>query len=196
MPRTRYFYDYSSTPERSEAHESRLTHHFRIDRENETFEIGPLEVLAPKRPLFMALTLKLLPGDVLLCWSNCSLGSTAADILQTLTLMRDKGVETHWGMSKFISSASYQVAFRMLGRLVAIEANIRSDRTSQSMKSARSAGVGLGRPTALALREPAAALDALRRLAAGETQTSVAASLGVHRRSIRRLLERQAPDLA
>jgi hypothetical protein len=92
MTRTRYFYDYSSTLERSEAHESKLTHHFRIDRANETFEIGPLDVPASRRPLFTALTLKLQPGDVLLSWSNCSLGSTAADILKTLTLMSDKGV--------------------------------------------------------------------------------------------------------
>ena len=170
----------------------RITHHFRIDRVNMTFEVGPLHVLAPCRPRFMELTTRLKAGDMLVSHSACSIGSTAADVLQVLRLMREKGVETHSPMGRFISLASYQVAFRMLTVLIAAETAIRANRTSLSLQSTRSSGIKLGRPSALALQDQEVQSEVARRLGAGETQTSVAASLGVHRRTIRRLLDQRA----
>lgn len=194
MTRTRYFYDYSPTLAQSEAVGKSIGHHFRIEGANKTFEIGALPVLATQRPLFMALTLRLQRHDALVCRSVCSLGSTPGDLMLTLTLLRDLGVQTHCPMGTFISLSSYQVALQMLRGLASVEASIRADRTSRSMRSAGQAGVKLGRPATPALNDPATVREILRRLQAGETQTAVAASVGVHRRSLSRLIQQQGID--
>ena len=192
MARTRFFYDYSPTTDQSNAVSERITHHFRIDKINMTFEIGPLHILTTSRPQFQALLTRLKADDILVCHSVCSLGSSASDVLQVLKLMETKGVQTHCRpMGTFISASSYWAAAQMLKTLIAAEAAIRADRTTRSLNSARLSGVRLGRPVAPALRDQAAALEVIQRLEAGQTQTSIAADLGVHRRTIKRLIEKK-----
>ena len=195
MAKPRFVYDYSPTRARSDQARRSIGHWHRYEEDNLVFEVGRPSMPASKRAMLVELIGNLDERHALFCTNLYALGCAAGDILVTLEALQARGVEAYcYGMpvNNIAARRGGSSVMATLKQLVQLEGELRAERISSSLASARAGGVKLGRPMAPSLQDKDAINDVLQMIEAGDTYSAVARKYGVHRRTIQRLWQQHA----
>lgn len=147
-------------------------------------------VAAAERPQFARLLDRLEPGDVLIVTKLDRLGRNAIDVRATVEKLASDSVRVHClalgGVD--LTSAAGKMTMSVLSAVAEFERDLLIERTQAGLARARAEGKILGRPAALTKMQQ---VDALSRLAAGESVTKVARDFKTTRQSIIRVRAKQ-----
>jgi len=138
------------------------------------------------RPELAKLLRRLEPGDVLLVTRLDRLARSTRDLLNILHTLGDrsigfKSLADAWADT---TTPHGRLLVTMLAGIAEFERELIKARTGEGRKRAQARGVRFGRPPALTAHQRQ---EALKRLAAGETQTEIARSYNVSHVTIGRL---------
>lgn len=127
------------------------------------------------------------PGDVVVVWKLDRLGRSLRDLIEIVTVMKDRGVglrSLHESIDT--TTPAGKLIFHVFAALSEFEADVLRERTRAGLAAARNRGKRLGRPRALSQEqvEMAVTMMANPKLSARQ----VAEQLGVHRSTIYRSL--------
>lgn len=143
-------------------------------------------VSARERPQFIRLLDRLEPGDVLIVTKLDRLGRNAMDVRATVEQLAEDSVRVHClalgGVD--LTSPAGKMTMGVLSAVAEFERDLLVERTQAGIARARAEGKALGRPPALTEGER---VDAIGRLAAGESVAKVARDFGTTRQSIMRI---------
>jgi DNA invertase Pin-like site-specific DNA recombinase len=139
------------------------------------------------RPELVKAIGRLEPGDVLVVTRLDRLARSTRDLLNVIAAILDRGagfksLRDAWADT---TSAHGRLMLTVLGGLAEFERELIRARTGEGRKRAKERGVRFGRPRKMT---PHQRQEALRRLAAGETQADVARTYNVDATTIGRLL--------
>jgi DNA invertase Pin-like site-specific DNA recombinase len=125
-------------------------------------------------------------GDVLMVTSTDRLARNTRDLLNILHAVRDAGAGFRSIAEPMVDTTSQfaEVIIAVLGVAASYERHRITERTAAGRVQAKARGVKFGRRAALTPHQQS---EALQRLAAGDTQRTVAALLGVSQATISRL---------
>lgn len=149
-------------------------------------------VAAMNRPGFAALvTHKLEPGDQLLVLKVDRLGRDAADILTTVTMLKEKGVKVVSLdlCSSDLNSPEGRMMMTLLGAFAEFERSRNIERTQEGLRRAKAAGVKFGRKPGGVFNE-----EIKRLRAAGMTQKKIAAELNCSLSTVKRWWDGERKD--
>jgi len=129
-------------------------------------------------------------GDVLMVTSTDRLARNTRDLLNILHAVKEAGAGFRSIAEPMVDTTSQfaDVIIAVLGVAASYERHRITERTAAGRVQAKARGVKFGRRAALTPHQQA---EALRRLAAGDTQRTVAALLGVDQATISRLSRKQ-----
>ena len=138
------------------------------------------------RPELAKLLRRLEPGDVLMATRLDRLARSTRDLLNILHTLGDrsigfKSLADAWADT---TTPHGRLLVTMLAGIAEFERELIKARTGEGRKRAQARGVRFGRPPALTAHQRQ---EALKRLAAGETQTDIARSYNVSHVTIGRL---------
>ena len=130
-------------------------------------------------------------GDVLMVTSTDRLARNTRDLLNILHAVREAGAGFRSIAEPMVDTTSQfaEVIIAVLGVAASYERHRITERTTAGRIQAKARGVKFGRRAALTPHQQA---EALQRLAAGDTQRTVAALLGVDQATISRLYRRHS----
>ncbi|WP_176500806.1 recombinase family protein [Sphingomonas sp. HMP9] len=125
-------------------------------------------------------------GDVLMVTSTDRLARNTRDLLNILYVVKEAGAGFRSITEPMVDTTSEfaEVIIAVLGVAAGWERHRITERTTAGRAQAKARGVKFGRRAALTPHQQA---EALQRLAAGDTQRTVAALLGVNQATISRL---------
>lgn len=125
-------------------------------------------------------------GDVLMVTSTDRLARNTRDLLNILHAVREAGAGFRSIVEPMVDTTSQfaEVIIAVLGVAASYERHRITERTAAGRVQAKARGVKFGRRAALTPHQQA---EALQRLAAGDTQRTVAALFGVDQATISRL---------
>jgi len=128
-------------------------------------------------------------GDVLMVTSTDRLARNTRDLLNILYAVKEAGAGFRSIAEPMVDTTSQfaEVIIAVLGVAASYERHRITERTAAGRAQAKARGVKFGRRAALTPHQQA---EALQRLAAGDTQRTVAALLGVDQATISRLHRR------
>jgi DNA invertase Pin-like site-specific DNA recombinase len=128
-------------------------------------------------------------GDVLIVTSTDRLARNTRDLLNILHTVKEAGAGFRSIAEPMVDTTSQfaDVIIAVLGVAASYEQHRITERTAAGRVQAKARGVKFGRRAALTPHQQA---EALQRLAAGDTQRTVAALLGVDQATISRLYRR------
>ena len=128
-------------------------------------------------------------GDVLMVTSTDRLARNTRDLLNILYAVKEAGAGFRSIAEPMVDTTSQfaEVIIAVLGVAASYERHRITERTAAGRVQAKARGVKFGRRAALTPHQQA---EALQRLAAGDTQRTVAALLGVDQATISRLYRR------
>ncbi len=129
-------------------------------------------------------------GDVLMATSTDRLARNTRDLLNILHAVREAGAGFRSIAEPMVDTTSQfaEVIIAVLGVAASYERHRITERTAAGRVQAKARGVKFGRRAAVTPHQQA---EALQRLAAGDTQRTVAALLGVDQATISRLYRRE-----
>lgn len=129
------------------------------------------------------------PGDVLMVTATDRLARNTRDLLNTLHMVKEAGAGFRSIAEPMLDTTSQlaEVVIAVLGVAASWERQRIIERTTAGRAQARARGVKFGRKAALTPHQRA---EALERLAAGDTQRTVAALFDVSQATISRLIGR------
>ena len=130
------------------------------------------------------------PGDVLMVTATDRLARNTRDLLNILHAVKEAGAGFRSIAEPMVDTTSQfaEVIIAVLGIVASWERQRITERTGAGRAQAKARGVKFGRRPALTPHQQS---EALQRLAAGDTQRTVAALLGVDQATISRLYRRQ-----
>lgn len=130
-------------------------------------------------------------GDVLMVTSTDRLARNTRDLLNILHAVKEAGAGFRSIAEPMVDTTSQfaDVIIAVLGVAASYERHRITERTTAGRVQAKARGVKFGRRAALTPHQQA---EALQRLAAGDTQRTVAALLGVDQATISRLYRRHS----
>lgn len=130
-------------------------------------------------------------GDALMVTATDRLARNTRDLLNILYAVKEVGAGFRSIAEPMADTASQfaEVIIAVLGIVASWERQRIAERTTAGRAQAKARGVKFGRRAALTPHQQA---EALQRLAAGDTQRTVAALLGVDQATISRLYQKQA----
>jgi DNA invertase Pin-like site-specific DNA recombinase len=130
-------------------------------------------------------------GDVLMVTSTDRLARNTRDLLNILHAVKEAGAGFRSIAEPMVDTTSQfaEVIIAVLGIAASYERHRITERTAAGRVQAKARGVKFGRRAALT---PHQQTEALQRLAAGDTQRTVAALLGVDQATISRLYRRHS----
>jgi DNA invertase Pin-like site-specific DNA recombinase len=139
------------------------------------------------RPELVKAIGRLEPGDVLVVTRLDRLARSTRDLLNVIAAITERGagfksLKDAWADT---TSAHGRLMLTVLGGLAEFERELIRARTGEGRKRAKERGVRFGRPRKMT---PHQRQEAMRRLAAGETQADVARTYNVDATTIGRLL--------
>lgn len=141
---------------------------------------------AMDRPGFAKLVDRLESGDALIVTKLDRLGRNVMDIRATVEMLDAHGVRVHClalgGVD--LTSAAGRMTMNVIASVAEFERDLLIERTQAGLARAKAEGKTLGRPSALT---DAQQKEALRRLDAGESVSSLARSYSTSRTTIQRL---------
>jgi len=131
-------------------------------------------------------------GDVLMVTATDRLARNTRDLLNILHAVKEAGAGFRSLAEPMVDTTSQfaEVIIAVLGITASWERERITERTAAGRVQARARGVKFGRKTALTPHQRSEALD---RLAAGDTQRTVAALFDVSQATISRLIDRTIP---
>jgi putative DNA-invertase from lambdoid prophage Rac len=146
-------------------------------------------VAAVERPQFARLLDRLEPSDVLIVTKLDRLGRNAMDVRATVEKLAADSVRVHClalgGVD--LTSAAGKMTMSVLSAVAEFERDLLIERTQTGIARARAEGKVLGRPPALTKVQQ---VEAMGRLAAGESVAKVARDFSTTRQSIMRVRAR------
>jgi DNA invertase Pin-like site-specific DNA recombinase len=144
-----------------------------------------------ERPQLKRVIGALSAGDVLMVTSTDRLARNTRDLLNILYAVKEVGAGFRSIAEPMVDTTSQfaEVIIAVLGVAASYERHRITERTSAGRVQAKARGVKFGRRFALTPHQQS---EALQRLAAGDTQRTVAALLGVDQATISRLCRRHA----
>jgi len=130
------------------------------------------------------------PGDVLIVTATDRLARNTRDLLNILHAVKEAGAGFRSIAEPMVDTTSQfaEVIIAVLGIVASWERQRITERTAAGRVQAKARGVKFGRRPALTPHQQS---EALQRLAAGDTQRTVAALLGVDQATISRLVRKQ-----
>lgn len=150
---------------------------------------------AMQRPLFAKLLDRLEPGDTLVVCRLDRLGRSAADVMNTVSSLAERGIRIvclQLGATD-LTSVSGKLILTVLGACAEFELGLLRERTQAGLQRARAEGKQLGRPRALSAAQES---EVHRRLAAGEAVAAIARALGTSRATVMRARDAAAAQAA
>jgi DNA invertase Pin-like site-specific DNA recombinase len=138
------------------------------------------------RPELAKVIRRLEPGDVLVVTRLDRLARSTRDLLNVLDEIKERGagfrsLKDAWADT---TTPHGKLMLTVLGGLAEFERTLTAARTGEGRKRAKERGVRFGRPRKMTSHQRQ---EAIRRLAAGETQADVARTYGVDAATICRL---------
>ncbi|MFP3798439.1 recombinase family protein [Paraburkholderia sp. SIMBA_027] len=159
---------------------------FKVDPRRIVTDTISGSVAAMDRPGFAKLVDRLESGDALIVTKLDRLGRNVMDIRATVEMLAAQGVRVHClalgGVD--LTSAAGRMTMNVIASVAEFERDLLIERTQAGLVRAKAEGKTLGRPSALT---DAQQKEALRRLEAGESVSSLARSYSTSRTTIQRL---------
>jgi DNA invertase Pin-like site-specific DNA recombinase len=107
------------------------------------------------RPQFEKLLDVARSGDVIVIWRLDRLGRSLKDLIETVTLLQERGIELRSLKEQLdTTTPSGKLMFHVFGALAEFERDLIRERTMAGLEAARARGRRGGRPSALASIEP------------------------------------------
>lgn len=107
------------------------------------------------RPAFEQLLDHARTGDVIIIWRLDRLGRSLKDLIETVTLLRERGIGLRSLKEQLdTTTPAGKLMFHVFGALAEFERDLISERTIAGLEAARARGRRGGRPSALASIEP------------------------------------------
>ncbi|PRX11297.1 UNVERIFIED_ORG: DNA invertase Pin-like site-specific DNA recombinase [Martelella mediterranea] len=146
------------------------------------------------RPGLTKLLKKLQPGDRLTVWRLDRLGRSLFELIRLVRELDERGVEFR-SLSESIdtSTSGGRLLFHLLASMAEFERSLVSERTRAGMAAARARGSRIGRRPALNAEQ---LKEARATIAAKKPITEVAASYGIHPRTLSRLLKQHRSEFS
>jgi DNA invertase Pin-like site-specific DNA recombinase len=132
------------------------------------------------------------PGDAIVVVGIDRLGRNAAEVMTTIRELGERGIvlrSLREGIDT--SNATGRMVAGVLASLAGLELELGRERRSAAREARRARGQSIGRPKAL---DDSKAALAQRMHASGESAGTIAATLGVSRATIYRVLAEQSDD--
>lgn len=127
------------------------------------------------------------PGDILVVWKLDRLGRSLAHLIETITILRDKGIGFQSIQEQIdTTSAGGRFYMHILAALAEFEREMIRDRTRAGMQAAKNRGVRLGRPSKLTREQVKAAQKMIE---SGISKQAVASTFKVSPLTLRRALK-------
>ena len=145
-----------------------------------------------QRPGLAALLDYARPGDAIVVVGIDRLGRNAAEVMTTIRDLRDRDIvlrSLREGIDT--SNATGRMVAGVLASLAELELELGRERRAAAREARRARGQSIGRPKALDKSKTALAQ---RMNASGESASTIAATLGVSRATVYRVLAEQADD--
>ncbi len=107
------------------------------------------------RPQFLAMLAMARSGDIIVVWRLDRLGRSLKQLIETVTLLRDRGIELR-SMKENIDTTTPtgKLMFHIVGAMAEFERDIISERTLAGLDAARARGRKGGRPKAVEKMDP------------------------------------------
>ncbi|WP_319519003.1 recombinase family protein [uncultured Martelella sp.] len=146
------------------------------------------------RPGLTKLLKKLQPGDRLTVWRLDRLGRSLFELIRLVQELDERDVEFR-SLSESIdtSTSGGRLLFHLLASMAEFERSLVSERTRAGMAAARARGSRIGRRPALSAEQ---LKEARATIAAKKPITEVAASYGIHPRTLSRLLKQHRSEFS
>lgn len=144
-----------------------------------------------ERPGLAAALKELRAGDMLVVWRLDRLGRSLLDLVTLVNRLCERSVEFRSLMEAIdTSSSGGRLTFHLMAAMAEFERSLISERTKAGMASARARGKRIGRRCALNTEQVRDAEHELR--VDGADAAEVSARLGVHPRTLKRLIRQAA----
>lgn len=156
----------------------------------EVFQDAGMSGTTRQRPGLLGAFSALHPGDTLVVWRLDRLGRSLADLIELVGQLKAKSCGLR-SLSEAIDTgtAGGELVFHLFGAMAQFERSLIVERTRAGLAAAKHRGVKLGRHRSLTVLQVE---HARQLIAAGESTTRVAGTLGVDRSTLYRALAKQA----
>ena len=107
------------------------------------------------RPRFLAMLAMARQGDVIVIWRLDRLGRSLKELIETVTMLRDRGIELRSIKENIdTTTPTGKLMFHIVGAMAEFERDIISERTLAGLEAARARGRKGGRPKAVDIMDP------------------------------------------
>lgn len=145
------------------------------------------------RPGLARLMNELIPGDVIVVVKLDRLGRSLSHLVELVGELGERGVHLRsLGEAIDTTTSTGRLLFHIIGAVAEFERDLVRERTAAALLAARARGKQLGRPSQVNAHQ----WRMIHRMsAAGETQAAIAATTGLSRHVVGRILRDEIPSL-